>query len=210
MALDPRNSEALTLLATRLADTGKATEALDAAKRAVDADPLSRSALMSDAKSLIRVGKLEEGEKQYRSVTELYPDFSEARYQLGMSLAEGGRLDLAEPWLKAAIKQDGDPLMAFQASWLYTNLGLPADSHKMIAAITASPGKELGEAGEFADRGDWAGMLAYGKALQAKSKEPFWPMVASRARPCSAARTRRWRPCARRGPTCWAPTLRWR
>ena len=177
VALDPRNSEALTQLATRLADTGKATEALAAAKRAVDVDPLSRSALMSYAKSLIRVGRLEDAVRQYRSVTELYPDFSEARYQLGMALAEAGRLDQAEPWLKAAVSQDGDPLMAFQASWLYTNLGLPVDAHRIIAAITASPGKELGEAGEMADRGDWAGMLAYGKALQAKSKEPFWPMV---------------------------------
>ena len=181
VALDPRNSEALTLLAGRLADTGRAAEALAAAKRAVDADPLSRSALMSYAKSLIRVGKLDEGQQQYRSVTELYPDFSEARYQLGMALAEGGRLDLAEPWLKASVSQDGDPLMAFQASWLYTNLGLPADAHRMIAAITASPGKELGEAGEMADRGDWAGMLAYGNALQAKSQEPFWPMVSFQA-----------------------------
>ncbi len=177
VALDPRSSEALTLLAGRLADTGKATEALAAAKRAVDADPLSRSALMSYAKSLIRVGKLEEGQRQYRAVTDLYPDFSEARYQLGMSLAEGGRLDLAEPWLKAAIKQDGDPLMAFQASWLYINLGLSPESHKVIAMITASPGKELGAAGEMADRGDWAGVYAYGKALQAKSQDPFWPMV---------------------------------
>lgn len=181
VALDPRNSEALTLLAGRLADTGKAPEALAAAKRAVDADPLSRSALMSYAKSLIRVGKLAEGQQQYRSVIELYPDFSEFRYQLGMALAEGGRLDLAEPWLKAAAAQGGDPFIAFQAAWLYTNLGLSADAHRVIGAITASPGRELGVAGEYADRGDWAGMLAYGKALQAKSKEPFWPMVTFQA-----------------------------
>ncbi len=177
VALDPRNSEALTLLAARLVDTGAAAEALDASRKAVAIDPLSRSALMALAKSYLRVGKLVEAEKTYRSVAVLYPDFSEARYQLGMVLVERGRLDLAEPWLRAAASEGGDPFIAMQASWLYSNLGLDADAHKMIAAITGSPGKELGESGEFAVRGDWAGMVAYGKALQARSKEPFWPIV---------------------------------
>ena len=64
--LDPRNSEALTLLAVRLSDTGRPAEAVAAARRAVEADPLSRSALMALAKSLRRAGKLDEAEQQYR------------------------------------------------------------------------------------------------------------------------------------------------
>ncbi len=181
VALDPRSSEAQTQLAARLAETGQPTEAVAAARKAVALDPLSRSALMSLAKSLRRVGKLEEAEQQYRAVTQLYPDFSEAGYELGMTLVEAGHLDRAEPWLKAAAAQGVDPYISFQASWLYMNLGLLDDSHKVIAAIKDSPGKELGQSGLFAEHYDWAGMLAFSDALQAKSKEPFWPMVSFQA-----------------------------
>lgn len=176
--LDPRNSDALTLLAVRLAESGQPAEAVAAARKAVAVDPLSRSALMSLAKSLRRMGKLTEAERQYRAVTELYPGFSEAGYELGMTLVEAGRLDRAEPWLKAAAAQGIDPFISLQAAWLYMNLGLAEDAHKVLAAIVESPGKELGQATAIVDRHDWMGLLAFGDAMQAQSKdEPFWPMV---------------------------------
>lgn len=177
LALDPHNSAALTLLAQRLVVTGKAAEAEAAARKAVAVDPLSRTALMSLGKALMRTGKLEEAEKQFRSVVALYPDFGEAKNQLAQLLIERGRLDLAEPWLKAVVDAGGEPFIVFQAAWVYNNLGLPQDAHRAVGTITESPGKELAIAGDMADRGDWAGMLAYGKALEAKSKEPFWPIV---------------------------------
>nr|MEA2799768.1 hypothetical protein [Phenylobacterium sp.] len=181
VALDPRSSEAQNQLATRLSEIGQPAEAAAAARKAVALDPLSRAALMSLAKSLRQVGKLAEAEQQYRAVTELYPDFSEAGYELGMTLVEAGRFDLAEPWLKAAAARGTDPYISFQAAWLYTNLGLMEDSHKVLAAIKESPGKELGQTMLFADRHDWAGLLAFGDALQGKSKEPFWPTVSFQA-----------------------------
>jgi TolB-like protein/tetratricopeptide (TPR) repeat protein len=177
LALDPHNSSALTLLAQRLVVTGKAAEAEAAARKAVAVDPLSRTALMALGKALMRTGKLEEAEKQFRAVVALYPDFGEGKHQLAQLLIERGRLDLAEPWLKAVVEAGGEPFIVFQAAWVYNNLGLPDDAHKAVATITESPGKELAIAGDMADRGDWAGMLAYGKALEAKSKEPFWPIV---------------------------------
>jgi TolB-like protein/tetratricopeptide (TPR) repeat protein len=177
LALDPHNSSALTLLAQRLVVTGKAAEAEAAARKAVAVDPLSRTAVMALGKALMRTGKLEEAEQQFRSVVALYPDFAEGKYQLALLLIERGRLDLAEPWLKAVVDAGGEPFIVFQAAWVYNNLGLPQDAHKAVATITESPGKELAIAGDMADRGDWAGMLAYGKALEAKSKEPFWPIV---------------------------------
>ena len=179
--LDPRSSEAQTLLATRLYESGQPAEALTAARKAVALDPLSRAALMSLAKSLRQVGNLAEAEHHYRAVTELYPDFSEGGYELGMTLAEAGKLDKAEPWLKAAAAQGVDPFIALQAAWLYDNLSLPDDSRKVLAAIRESPGKELGEATIIADRHDWAGLLAFSDAMQAKSQEPFWPMVSFQA-----------------------------
>ena len=177
LALDPHNSQALTLLAARLVATGKAAEAEAAARKAVAVDPLSRSALMSLGKALMRTGKLEAAEKQYRSVVALYPDFGEGKHQLADLLIERGRLDLAEPWLKAVVDAGGEPFIVFQAVWLYNNLGLTEDARKAVATVTESPGKELAIAGDMADRDDWAGMLAYGKSLEAKSKEPFWPIV---------------------------------
>ena len=177
LALDPHNSSALTQLAARLVVTGKAAEAEAAARKAVAVDPLSRTAVMALGKALMRTGKLDEAEKQFRSVVALYPDFAEGKYQLAMLLIERGRLDLAEPWLKAVVDAGGEPFIVFQAAWVYNNLGLPEDAHKAVGTIKESPGRELAIAGDMADRGDWAGMLAYGKALEAKSKEPFWPIV---------------------------------
>jgi tetratricopeptide (TPR) repeat protein len=133
------------------------------------------------ARSYARVGKLAEAEQGYRSVCELYPDFSEGRYQLAMLLVERGRLDQAVPWLKAATAAGDDPYVAMEASWVFTNLGLTADAEAALATIKTSPGKELIRTGAFAERGDWVGLLAYARAQEASSKEPFWPTVVVQA-----------------------------
>ena len=181
VALQPKNAEALTLLAAHLADGGQPAQALDAARKAAEADPLSRSALVMLARSLARADKLDEAERGYRSVNELYPDFSEGRYQLAMLLVERGRLDQAVPWIKAAAAAGDDPYVAMEASWVFTNLGLTADAEAALAAIKTSPGKELIATGSFAERGDWVGMLAYARAQEAASKEPFWHTVVFQA-----------------------------
>lgn len=177
VALDPRNPEAQTLLAVRLADTGRPAEAVEAARKALAVDPLNRSALMSLAAGLMRVGQLGEAEIQYRNVIDLYPDYQDAKYRLGMLLVEKGRLDQAEPWLRAVSAEGDDPFMTFQAAWVYMNLGMPEEAHRVNLAVKGSPGRELALAGDFANRGDFAGMLAFGRQMAAKSDDPFWPIV---------------------------------
>jgi tetratricopeptide (TPR) repeat protein len=132
---------------------------------------------MALAKALMRTGKMAEAEQKYRSVVELYPDFGEGKYALGMLLVETGRLDKAEPWMNAVASGGEDPFVAFQTAWVYVNLGLLDDAHRVTAAIKGSPGHELGVAGEFAVRNDWRGMIAYGRAMQARSRDAFWPTV---------------------------------
>jgi TolB-like protein/Tfp pilus assembly protein PilF len=177
LALDPRNTEALTLLSGRLARGGQPVEAERLARRAAAIDPLSRTALSSLGRALTFTGKLDAAERAYRSVVSLHPDFAEGPYHLAMLLVEKGRLDEAEPLLRAVARRGDDPYISFQTQWLYYNLGLVADGDAAAGAIKGSPGRELGQAGTFAFHGDWAGMLAYGRKMAAMSDEAFWPTV---------------------------------
>lgn len=176
LKLAPNKPEALSVQAARLNDLGRPDEAVATARRALAFDPLSRPTLMTLGKALTGTGQLQAAEDQYRSVSELYPDYRQGQFQLAMTLAEQGRFDQAEPWLKAIVDGE-DPFMSFQASWVYMNLGLEADAAAVNRAIKGSPGKELGEATILANRGDWQGMLAFGRRMAAKDDEPFWPMV---------------------------------
>lgn len=177
LELDPRNPEALTMLAVRLSDTGRAAEAEATGRKAVEVDPLSRLALLALGRAQAGIGKLDEAGRQFKALIELYPDFVEGKFQLASLLVEQGRLDEAEPLFRDIGSGGDDPYLAFQAAWVLINLGLPEEADKLTAAIKTSPGKELAHAASLAQHGDWAGMLAFGKALQAKDKDPFWPMV---------------------------------
>lgn len=176
LKLAPNKPEALSTQAARLNDLNKSDQAVIYGRKALALDPLNRSTIMTLGKALMRVGKLDEAQAQFHSATTLYPDYEQAKFELAMVLAEKGRFDLAEPWLKA-IADGSDPFMSFQTSWVYMNLGLRDDADAVSRAIKESPGKELGEAGILANHGDWDGMLAYGKAMAAKDDEPFWPTV---------------------------------
>jgi tetratricopeptide (TPR) repeat protein len=136
---------------------------------------------MALGKALLQSGKLDEAERQYRAVTDLYPDFTEAKYQLAKVLIERGRLDKAEPWLRAVATAGDDPMPAFELAWIYWNLGFTAEADQVLKGVTGSPAKELADATVFGMRNDWAGMLAFGEAMRAKSPEPFWPTVVYQA-----------------------------
>ena len=177
LEIDPRNTEALTLLSGRLARAGQPAEAERLARRAVAIDPLSRTALSSLGRALTFTGKLDEAERAYRGVVTLHPDFAEGPYHLAMLLVERGRLDEAEPLLRAVAQRGDDPYISFQTQWLYYNLGLVPEGDAAANAIKGSPGRELGRAGTYAYHSDWPGMLAYGRAMAAKSDEAFWPTV---------------------------------
>lgn len=176
LKLAPNKPEALSAQASRLNDLGKSAEAVAAGRKALAVDPLNRSTIMVLGKALMRVGKMDEAEAQFRSAVELYPDYKQAKYQLAMVLTENGRFDKAEPWMKAVV--DGqDPFISFQAGWVYMNLGMVDQANAVNREIQGSPGRDLGEVSLFANRGDWQGVLDYGREMRAKSDEPFWPMV---------------------------------
>ncbi|UTP39502.1 tetratricopeptide repeat protein [Phenylobacterium sp. LH3H17] len=178
LRIEPRNPEALTHMATYLSEHGRPAEAVASAQKAVDIDPLNQISRMVLAQSLQRVGRMEEAERQFRALTDLHPDFQEGQYKLGMLLVEQGRLADAEPWMKASVEGGEDPYPTFVLSWLYLNLGLMDEADQVITAIKVEPGKSLGEAGRFANKGDWQGQLEFGRAKAARHKdEPFWPAV---------------------------------
>lgn len=180
LKLAPNKPEALSAQASRLNDLGRSDEAVEFGRKALALDPLNRSTIMTYGKALMNVGQLDASEQQFHSATELYPDYDQAKYQLAMVLAEKGRFDQAEPWLKA-IADGQDPFISLQTSWLYMNLGLRDDADAALRAISQSPAKELGEITILCNRGDWPGALAMGRALMAKDDEPFWPMVVFQA-----------------------------
>lgn len=180
LKLAPNKPEALSVQAARFNDLGRSAEAVAAGRKALALDPLSRPTLMTLGKALLGVGRLDEAEDQFRSVTELYPDYDEGKFQLAMVLTEKGRFDLAEPWLKG-IADGSDPFISFQAAWVYMNLGLKDDANAVSGAVQGSPGKELGQVSILANDDDWPGVLAFGKAMMAKDDEPFWPSVVFQA-----------------------------
>lgn len=176
LKLAPNKPEALSAKASRLNDLGQSGQAVAFGRKALALDPLNRSTIMTYGKALMNVGQLDESERQFHSATELYPEYEQAKYQLAMVLAEKGRFDEAEPWLKA-IATGQDPFISLQTSWVYMNLGLREDADAVLRAIRESPAKELGEVTILCYDGDWSGALAMGRSLMAKDDEPFWPMV---------------------------------
>jgi hypothetical protein len=79
--------------------------------------------------------------------------------------------------MRALSASGENAFISIEAAMMYMNLDLPDEASRVLSLIKGSPGRELGQTQIYAARGDWAGMLTFGKAMQAKSNEPFWPTV---------------------------------
>jgi TolB-like protein/cytochrome c-type biogenesis protein CcmH/NrfG len=182
IAAAPRNADALALLANLAGRGGRPQEAVDYARRALAVDPLNRLAQGLLASSLRLQGRMAEAERQYRSMVELYPDYTDAKLALGQTLIARGAFDQAEPWLAAAAGPGNDAASAINLTNLYMNLGMPAQAQATIAGMDGSDQeKVIGRVLSLYVREDWRGALAFAEANMREDEDPWWGQVASLA-----------------------------
>ena len=79
--------------------------------------------LMATALRLHTAGQLAAAEPLYHQVLEIVPDHAEAMHLLGVSLLQGGRVDVAAVWLERAVAIDSD--QANYHNWVSTSLSYP-------------------------------------------------------------------------------------
>ncbi len=102
-------------------------------------DPLNRLALNALAGSNLATGRTADAERQLLANASLYPNFIDTKQSLGDLYIRQGRLDRAEPWLKAAAAPGTDPSAAIQLANLYFNLHMSKQAVAALATIKAPP-----------------------------------------------------------------------
>ncbi len=175
LALKPRDPDVLTTYANFLNHHDDPVQALDLANRAVALDPLNRVALLNAATSLMAVGRFDDAAAKYRAVVDLFPDLVDGKQDLGLMYIEAGKLDLAEPWLKAAAAPNTDPSAALELAHVYLNLGMVPQFKATAASITQpGPAARIPRALELVTAQDYRGALAYCEQAYAETGDGVW------------------------------------
>lgn len=176
LEIDPRNPDVLAYYGSFLVGEEHAEAAIPLLRRGLEVDPLNRVTLSTMAAALGGLGKIDEAAQAYRSVINLYPDFIDAPEHLGAMLAEWGRLDQAEPWLRIASRSTDDPSAALRLAHVYLNLGMTDDARRTLAgAGRTESAAAIVQAINLIMARDYRGLLAYTQARYAKDHDPFWP-----------------------------------
>ncbi len=176
LQLKPRDPDVLVAYANFLRKRpGNNDKALDLLRRALAIDPLNRVALMLEAGVASDFGRFAEAEQSYLSIIELYPDFVDAKQSLAVMLMREGKLDAAEPWLRAVVASGPQPTASLQLAQIYLNLGMTADFDATLAGMK-SPQllADIAPAIRKVAADDYAGALAISEARLAASGEPVW------------------------------------
>ncbi|MBS0411722.1 MAG: tetratricopeptide repeat protein [Proteobacteria bacterium] len=176
LTLAPRNPEVLTTYANFLNHQDEPVQALELAERAVAQDPLNRVAILNAAKALAAMSRFDEAEQRYRSAIDLFPDLVDAKQDLGLMLVEEGKLDRAEPWLKAAAAPGTDPSAALQLAHVYMNLGMIPQFKAAAAPLSAlaGPAARIPRALELVTSQDYRGSLAFCEQAYAETGDGVW------------------------------------
>jgi TolB-like protein/DNA-binding winged helix-turn-helix (wHTH) protein/Tfp pilus assembly protein PilF len=168
MALSPNSSLIYSDYSYLLSDLGRDEEALVLAKKAVELDPLSLSAIKGVGTRLERLGRFDEGLAWYERALEIDPEFPEAYLRIGIHhWMVTGRLDEAVVWWRKALAIDPNPHDFATYGWLLLDLGDSDEGAYWIShAYELAPEQELPIAAMQAlalDRGDDAAARFYGE-----------------------------------------------
>jgi len=175
--LGPNDADALTLYGDLLASR-RPDEAIIYLRRAIAIDPLNRLALNALAGSNLATGRTADAERQLLANASLYPDFIDTKQSLGELYIRQGRLDRAEPWLKAAAAPGTDPSAAIQLANLYFNLHMSKEAVAALATIKAPPvAAGAAQAIRLMVAGDTAGLRAFGERRLKADGDPIWRSV---------------------------------
>jgi len=132
LSISAENAEALRLLGTLYAQTGRPAEAIPLLERAVAADPRNDDGHNNLALALEAVGRPAEAEVHLRKAVCLAPADAERHANLGALLRDAGRPEAAAAVLEAAVRRFPDH------PGVLTNLGLALEAlHQDEAAVAA-------------------------------------------------------------------------
>jgi tetratricopeptide (TPR) repeat protein len=124
VALNPNSIEALRACCWCLTALGKTDEAAEAARKALEIDPLSRSTNLHVGWVLYYDRQFAESIAQFRQALDLFPNDGWARVQLAWSLAQLGRYDEACASCDSAlVAMPDDQLVVGSAGMVYGYAG---------------------------------------------------------------------------------------
>jgi len=164
LQLSPANSEALDVQADLLASLGRIPEAIAAARKATELDPLAPQPLWRLAWFHLAAGHQEESRRIASRSLELFPESAHSARTLGFALLLLGRLDEAEAAFQRssipAFREMGPPLIEHARGHEEKSrealdrliAAYPADMAYQIAEICAFRG-ERDRAFEWLERG---------------------------------------------------------
>lgn len=170
--LAPKDPDALTFYGDELARRDAAAS-IPVLKQALAIDPLNRVALNALSRSYEATGQLAGAEQTYLSTASLYPDFVDAKEGLALLYVREGKLDRAEPWLRAAAAGGSDPSVAIELANLYLNLGMPQQAAAALQSMKTPIVRPIAHAIELIVAGDYQGLKTLSGA-QLKGGDPFW------------------------------------
>lgn len=176
--LDPRNSEALAMLAGQLVSGRQTEQAISLLRRALEMDPLSRNAQRMLGTALRVQGKLGEARRQLEGLVKLYPEYSSARISLGELLMEQGRLDEAVIELNDPGLIRDDPLAGIYVANCYANLGMQEEMKELLLGIKEPPtAVAIARAALLLRTGRRAEFNQFAAAQLAQTRDPIWRAV---------------------------------
>ena len=135
ISLEPRNSEALRLLAYISITRGRFEDALELLNRAIASDPLQSWNYVVTGFATYRSGKLTEAEQAYRKALDLAPSDGKIHYLLGTTLLVRGQSTAA----LAEMEQETDPgYRHVGRALVFDALGRRADADREVAIAEQS------------------------------------------------------------------------
>lgn len=176
--LDPRNADALAMLAAQQISTGQTEQAAAVLRRSLEIDPLSRLGQQMLGIVLQDQGKLGEARLQYESLVRLYPDFTNARVLLAELQMSQGQLDAAVRTLNRPELIRDDPLAGIVLANCYANLGMQAEATSVLEGIREPPpAAAAAQAALLLRAGKRQELLAFAREQFALSSDPIWLSV---------------------------------
>ena len=173
--INPRNADALALLATQLLTGGQIEQSIALLRSALEIDPLSRQTQRMLGAALESQGKSGEARRQYESLISLYPDFTNAKVSLGQLLISEGKLDEAALVLDEPALIDADPLAGLYLANIYANLGMDPEMRATLGSIREPPAAvALAKAVLYLRTGDRAALQQLVAAQYKETGDPLW------------------------------------
>jgi tetratricopeptide (TPR) repeat protein len=146
-----------------------------AVERALQFDPLSRTAQQLLGLGLSAQGRHAERQRQYEGLMQLYPDYTYARVALAHLHMDQGRLDEAARVLDDAAAIRADPEVGIILAQVYASLGMEPELDTVLNSIREPPAAaRVAEGALLLHRKDYAALGRLADEAGSKGVDPMW------------------------------------